>query len=307
MSRRGNPRPGDALARLTPAFAAALLAGGGVRAATVRGLEVRQTLTTTFPAGFVGAGEAPTPGEADGAPRERVAREAKTLYLVRDRARLRDETGEGTLVVRLDRGEVYVLDEMFMSYDRRTFDAMRREWTLRNALQLEQVRALPPDHPDRADIVDLLEDGPEKWREIRALADGPARDALLGKYALPPREPVVEVRASEETKTIAGHECRRYEGLDDGRVTSWAYVAPALPFDPRYYEFMELSQWIGPELAARLRRVRGLPLESAILYRTGVRFELATTSVVERELDESLFDVEGLTERKTKRAGPLAP
>ena len=112
---------------------------------------------------------------------------------------------------------------------------------------------------------------------------------------------------------VAGVECRRYESLENGRATDRARIAEDMPFDRRYYEFMELTGWIGPELADGLRKAKGVkrgkgvPLETTMHFRTGGSVEIRTKSVTPadepagKELDIKLFEVpEGYTERKSK-------
>jgi len=271
--------------------ALAILVGAAVSAAVepapVRGHELRQTVTTREPA-------------ADG--KERLTRSTMRVYLAGDRARLEEDNGEVT-VVRLDRGEVIRLDVLLESYDRKTLKQLRDGWRLENAIQLEQIESVPPNHPRRAQLVDMLTDGPSKWREIWKLPDGPARERLVRKYGLPERPPTVRVRTTEEKRAVAGQECLRYEALEDDRLASWAYVGPGLPFDRRYYEFMEYEGWVGAELAAELRNVRGLPLESVLRYRSGVTVEFTTGDISPRDLAPALFEVpEGYKERES-RAG----
>lgn len=236
---------------------------------------------------------------ADGTLREIVER--KTVYLAGDRARLEDESPD-TLVVRLDRSELFELDDLLESFKRSTFKKLRAQRKSANALLLEQIAETPPTRiADRADLIDELTNGEEKWNEIWKLPPGPERRRLVAKYALPPGPPEVSVRATDEKKELLGIECVRYEATENGVVTDSAFIAPKLRFDGRYYEFMELQGWIGKALAEALSKVKGLPLGCSQRYRSGVEIELRTKSIEEMELDPSLFEIPaGYKERKRK-------
>lgn len=251
-------------------------------AATVRGYEIKQTLTVRSP-------------DADEKPRETKM----TVYIAGDRARLVLENGEIT-IVRLREGEILEWDDLFPSYDRRLFRKLREQQRMQNALMLEQIAGTPLLR-ERADLIDKLHDSPEKWREIWKLPEGEARAALVKKYNLPDRPPKIEVRRTKERKKVVDVDCERWESTEDGKVADWAYLAVRIRFDPRYYEFMEHVGWIGPELASALRRAKLLPLESVMHFRDGGTVTIETQSVTERDLDATLFEVpEGFKERKSK-------
>ncbi len=263
----------------------ALLAGTVVLAATVRGHKIRQELITRAP-------------RADGT--VRVRRERMTVHLAGDKARLGREDGTVT-IVRLRPGEIVEIDDLLKSYERKSFKRLRRQWAALNALLLEQIEGTPLGHPRRAELIDQLTDGREKWGEIWKLPEGEGRARLIRKYGLPEKPPKIEVRAAKEIGEIAGRDCRLYEALEDGRVTDLAYLALRIPFDRRYYEFMELAGWIGPELAKGLRRARGLPLRTLMRVRGGGEIELRTESVTRGEFKVSLFEIpDGYKERRPK-------
>lgn len=268
----------------------AVLAGAVLSAGTVRGHEISQELIERTP-------------RSDGT--TRVRRERMTVYLVRNRARIEREDGTA-LVVDLDRKVTIKLDTVAKSYKRKTFKQLREQWEMLNAILLEQIAAIPLGHPRRAEFIDRLTDGPEKWDLIYELPEGEPRAALLKKYRLPEKPPKIEVRAAKGTKDngtkeIAAQKCRRYEALENGKVRDWAYVAPALPFDRRYYEFMRLIGWIGRELAKGLEAAKGLPLWTMMHIRGGGEVEIRTLSVTPRDLDASLFEIpDGYKERKRK-------
>jgi hypothetical protein len=296
------------------------------RAATVKGYDLRQVLVARAPArsaeGRTGvravvaketeekkgesgsraaAGEVADKNSQAGArERDPDPRERMTVLLAGDRGRLEREDGT-VVVVRLDRQEMVELDLLLRAYERRSFRELREQWRQLNALLLEDIENTPPAHPARAELVDRLDNGPEKWRDIWRLPPGPGRSRLIAKYNLPDEPPEIEVRRTRETRLVAGLECRVYESLEDGRARDRASLAESVPFDRRYYEFMELSGWIGPELAEGLKRARGLPLETTMRRRDGTVIELRTEAVTERELDTSLFEVpEGFRERRRR-------
>ncbi len=261
----------------------AAIATVAAMAATVGGYEIKQTLTV----------RSPDPGKGP-----RVT--AMTLFIAGDRARLELDNGDVT-IVRLREGEIFEIDDLLKCYDKKLFRKLRAQWKTVNALRLEQIEGTPLGHARRAELVDMLTDGPEKWREIWKLPRGEARAALIRKYNLPDDEPRIEVRRTRERKEIAGRDCQRWESTENGEVADWAYLAVRIRFDPRYYEFMELMGWIGPQLASALRRAKLLPLESVMNLRDGGKVEIATQAVTERDLDASLFEVpEGFKERKSK-------
>lgn len=263
----------------------AVLMSAAFVAATTSGYEIRQELLRRTP-------------QPDGSVRAR--RERMTVFLAGRRARIAHEDGTAT-IVRLRSEEMLEVDDLLKCYERKTFDGLRRQWRMLNALLLEQIEGAPPGHPRRAELIDQLTDGPAKWQEIWRLPPGGPRERLLAKYRLPERSPRIEVRTARETKEIGGQECRRYASLEDGKVVDWAYLAAGIRLHPGYYEFMELAGWIGPDLAKGLKRARLLPLESVVHMRDGREIELRTISVAPRELDPSLFEIpEGYTERKAK-------
>jgi len=263
----------------------ATLATAAVMAATVRGYEIEQTLTHR-------------PGDPEKKP---PAPTKMKICIAGDRARLElVEEGEVT-IVDLRKGEMLEVDDLLGCYDRKLFRKLREQWRTVNALRLEQIEGTPLGHRNRAELVDMLTDGPEKWREIWKLPEGEARAALIKKYRLPDKPPKVEVRRTKETKAIAGVDCLRWESTEDGEVADWAYLAVRIRFDPRFYEFMEIMGWIGPELAQALTRTKRLPLESVMHLRDGGTVTIETQSVTERDLDVSLFEVpEDYKERKSR-------
>lgn len=253
----------------------AILAGAVLSASTVSGHEIEQELIERTP-------------RPDGT--TRVRRERMTVHLAGDKARIEREDGTA-LIVDLGKGVMIELDTVVKSYRRRSFKQLREGWETLNAILLDQIADIPLGHPRRAELVDQLTDGPEKWGQIWGLPEGGPRAALVRKYRLPEKPPKIEVRAARETKDIAGQRCRRYEALEDGKVRDWAYVAMRLPFDARYYEFMRLIGWIGRELAKALERVRGLPVRTIMHIRGGGEIEIRTRSIAPRELDASLFEI----------------
>jgi hypothetical protein len=262
----------------------ASIATAAVLAATVRGYEIKQTLTVRSP---------------DPAKRPQLA--AMTVYVAGDRARLEFVNSGEIMIVRLREGEILEIDDLLGCYDRRLFRKLREQWKTVNALRLEQIDGTPLGVPRRAKLVDMLTDGSDKWREIWKLPMGEARAALIRRYNLPDDEPRIEVRRTRERKEIAGRDCQRWESTENGEVADWAYLAVRIRFDARYYEFMELKGWIGPQLATALRRAKLLPLESVMNLRDGGKVEISTQSIAERDLDTSLFEVpEGFKERKSK-------
>lgn len=234
----------------------------------------------------------------------RQTRQPVTVFLAGDRARLEEASGDVT-IVRLDRGEVLQLDTLLKSYRRKTFKELRTQWRTLNALLLEQIEGTPLGHPRRAELVDQLADGPDKWREIWKLPPGEHRSRLVERYKLPPEPPVVEIRSTGETKIIAGRTAVRHVAVENGEPRDWAYLATDLAFDRRYYEFLELWGWLAPELASKLSRLRGagLPLATMMRSRAGGELEVVTEKLQERELDAGLFEVpEGFVEQKPRPA-----
>ncbi|MHC4202470.1 MAG: hypothetical protein ACYSU0_20965 [Planctomycetota bacterium] len=265
----------------------AVLAGAVLSASTTSGHVILQELIERTP-------------QSDGT--TRVRRERMTVYLAGDKARIEREDGTA-LVVDLGKQVTIELDTVVRSYKRLTFKQRRAQREMLDADVLDQIAAIPLGHPRRAESVDRLTDSPEKWDLIYELPAGEPRAALLRKYRLPEEPPKVEVRAAEETKEIAAQKCRRYEALEDGKVRDWAYVAVRLPFDKRYYEFMQLVGWIGRELAKGLEAASGLPLHTIMHVRDGGEIEIRTESVTPRELDEALFDVpDGYRKRQKEKA-----
>lgn len=264
---------------------AVILAGVVLSARTVGGHEIEQEIIERTP-------------RADGT--TRVRRERMTVHLAGDKARIDREDGTA-LIVDLGKRVMIQLDTLVKSYTRSSFKQLREDRERLNAILLDQIADIPLGHPRRAELVDQLTDGPEKWRQIWDLPEGGPRAALVRKYRLPEKPPKIEVRAAKETKDIAAQKCRRYEALEDGKVRDWAYLAPRLPFDARYYEFMRLIGWIGRELAKALARVRGLPVWTIMHVRDGGEIEIRTRSVAPRELDASLFEIPpGYKEPKPK-------
>lgn len=238
----------------------------------------------------------------DGTIRQR--RERISVYISGPRARLEEASGDVT-IVRLDRSEALQLDLLLKSYKRKTFKELKTQWKTLNALLLEQIAGTPLGHPRRAELVDQLTDGPEKWREIWKLPPGEARSRLIERYGLTPDPPVVEIRPTGKTKNIAGVECLEYASFENGELRDWAYLAQDLPFDRRYYEFMELWGWLGPELAGELAKLRrgGLPLATLMRSRGGREIEIFTEELRETNLDADLFELpEGFVEQQSKPA-----
>ncbi len=265
----------------------AILAGAVLSASTTSGHEIRQELIERAP-------------RSDGT--VRVRRESMTIYLAGKKARIDRQDGTA-LIVDLDKQVTIELDTVARSYKRLTFKQRRAQWEMLNAILLEQIAAIPLGHRHRAELIDDLTDGPEKWALIYGLPAGEPRAALIKKYRLPEEPPTVEVRAADETKEIASQKCRRYEALEDGKVRDWAYVAVRLPFDKRYYEFMQLIGWIGRELAKGLEAAEGLPLHTIMHIRDGGEVEIRTESVTPRELDEALFEIPaGYRKRQKEKA-----
>jgi hypothetical protein len=263
-------------------FAAVLALG-----ATQSGFELDQELVTRVP-------------QADGTLKER--REKFTVLIARDRARMKYASGEHW-IIRLDKRHVTELDVLLRSYRTQSFDELKGAWEIANELYLEQIEGAPLAHPRRAELIDELTDGRRKWEEIWKLPSGEGRTRLLAKYRLPEEPPVVEVKRSEETKTVAGVQTQRYESLENGTATTWAYLAPSMDFDARYFEFMEMRSWILPELAAKLRergmRRAGMPLETFMRTRTNVEVQVVTLAVRAASLDDATFEVPaGYTEQK---------
>ena len=253
----------------------AILAGAVLSVSTTGGHEISQELIERAP-------------RSDG--KTRVRRERMKVYLAGKRARIERENGNA-LVVDLGKKVTIELDTVARSYKRLTFKQRRQQWAMLNTDLLEQIDAIPLGHRYRAQLIDDLTDGPDKWGLIYGLPAGEPRAALLKKYRLPEKPPKVEVRAAEGTKEIAARKCRRYEALENGEVRDWAYVAVEIPFDKRYYEFMQLVGWIGRELAKGLEAAKGLPLHTIMHIRDGGDIEIRTESVTPRELDEALFDI----------------
>jgi hypothetical protein len=275
----------------------ATLATMAVMASTVRGYVVEQTLVTRTPVAQSKIVDGKViPGK------DSVDRTKMTVYIARDKARIERENDE-VMIILLRKGEILKIDDVLECYDRKLFRKLRKQQKMQNALMLEQIAGTPIGHPRRAELIEKLHDSPEKWQEIWKLPEGDVRAALIKKYGLPDMPPNIKVQRTKQKKEIAGIDCQRWESTEDGEVADWAYLATRIKFDPRYYEFMELMGWIGPDLASALRRAKRLPLESVMHLRDGSTVTIKTQSVTERDLDTSLFEVpEDYNERKS-RAG----
>jgi len=214
----------------------------------------------------------------------------QTLYISPGRIRLDNSDGTYQLID-FDKGLLYDVDTLLKSYSERDIRNFEARWQKINSLLLKQIEGVPENHPRRAELVDQLTDGPSKWDMIWKLRDSPAKDALLKKYYLPPKPPVVEVVKTGEKKTIAGYECILYKVMEDGKLRSYAWVAPKVPLEKDLAEFLKVTGIIEETIAKELMKVKGFPIEYGMYWRNGRVEKTVTDSAEKKDKDKSFFEI----------------
>jgi hypothetical protein len=267
------------------AVQSAFLLAAVILGATRSGYELDQVLVNKIP-------------RSDGSMKE--TRENITVCISGDRARLKQEDGE-YLIARLDTDEVFEVDPLTRSYEPGSLKLLATE----DDLIIDQIEGFPPDHPQRAELIDVLYNSPKKWQYIRALPAGEMRSALLQKYGLSEDPPTIVLTKSNEKATVAGIEVERWDSTENGQANAWARLARSIAFDQRYYAFLVHQGWVSPELADLLKekkmRKAGMPLETYIRTRWGAEVMVITKAVREVEFDDDAFLVpDDYTEQKVR-------
>lgn len=239
--------------------------------------------------------------------REATGHSPMRVVFAKDRARLEITDGirVTTYIVHLGTKEqlVYTIDEESRAYEKKSFTELKNVWLSLNELLLDDIANVPLGHPQRAELIDDLTDGPSKWEEIYKLPDTEHKRELLRRYSLPSEPPSIRVQMQPEPLKRLGYDCRRYISYENDKMRDWAHLVPAISFDRRYLEFMELLGWLTPKLVTELSKAEiiGLPIESRIFMRNGDSVEINTLSIKSQKVAKSLFEIpEGYTLRKTR-------
>ncbi len=208
------------------------------------------------------------------------------LYLAGGAAKL--VSGHETTLVRLDKRVIWKLDAILKTYDERAY-LTRAEWSKLNTRVLDALRGAP-DGARKAEMVDSLTNGPEKWEYIWQIKDDRLRKSLAAKYGIRERRPAVEVREKEAVKTVAGLECEEVEVLSDGVLFYRAWVVRGLKLDARLFDFLEQARIVPKELAGRMKKEHAFPLEIEAHLPDGVE-RTVTLSVEEKRLPPKEFEI----------------
>ena len=211
----------------------------------------------------------------------------QTLFLARGAARL--VCGHEATIVRLDRGVLWKLDTILKTYDERAYMQRAAEWRKVNEEILKALQGTP-DGARKAEMIESLSPGPEKWEYVWAITDGRLRRSLTAKYGIPDRKPVVEMREKDGKKTIAGFECEEVEVFSDGALFYRAWVTRRLKLDRRLFDFLEQARVVPRELAERMRKEGAFPLEFQTHLRQGVE-RTVTVSVEEKRIPREEFEL----------------
>ena len=250
---------------------AATLAGGRARAQDVT---LEQRVVTTRPL-------------ADGSRGRSVRR--RTIRLKGRKARSDDDSGE-TVVLLLDRKQMYTMDNLVKTYRVRNFEEAEKMGTIQEDLMVEQIKR-DPRHSKRIQLIDKLSDGPTKWKMIREHLTGDYQKRMLEKYGLRLKPPVIEVTGTTETKYICNYKCRKYIAKEDGEEMSSAWVTEKLELEPELYMFLEKTGIISHDLAEKLKTIEGLPLAYNVSARNGRITETTTLAVDLRKVDNEYYRV----------------
>ena len=217
------------------------------------------------------------------------AEREQRLFLARGAARL--VCGHETTIVRLDKGIMWKLDTILKTYDERAYMLRAAEWRRVNREILKALEGAP-DGARKAEMIDSLTSGPEKWEYVRAIRDEGLRKSLAAKYGIPDRKPVVEIREKGEKKTVAGFECEEVRVLSDGALFYRAWVSRRLKLDRRLFDFLEQARVVPRELAERMKKAGAFPLEfETHLPRGGGVERTVTVSVEEKRIPREEFEL----------------
>jgi len=214
----------------------------------------------------------------------------QTLYIAPQRIRL-DHTDGSFLLLDFDKDMLYDVDTLLKNYQEKDIRNFEQKWQKANEILLKQVEGVPENHPRRGELIDQLSDGPSKWNMIWKLPAGKAKDDLLAKYNLTPEPPVVTVEKTTEKKLIAGYECQLFRVLENGKLRSFAWVAPDVPLEKDLAEFLRVTGIVEENIAKELSKIRGFPLEYAMFWRDGRLEHTVTAASEKKNLDKDFFEV----------------
>ncbi len=222
----------------------------------------------------------------------------RTVRLRGRKARSDEDSGE-VVILHLDKNKMFTIDMVMRNYRESNVKKIGQISKINEDLMLEQIRN-DPRMRVKVKLIRKLSDGPEKWEIIRGLADGAGKTALLEEYNLPAKKPVIVVKKQEGAeKYICGHKCLKYVATENGQEMSSAWVTEELDLEPELYEYLEATGIISPELAEKLKTIKGLPLEYTVSSRDGRITETATKAVDLRKIDSSFFKVpKGFTKQQ---------
>jgi len=188
-----------------------------------------------------------------------------------------DDGENRTMIVRLDREMMYVVDTEKKTYWQMTFaemEAMMKEASVKmDAAMAEMEEAMKNMPPEQRKAVEQM-----MGKQMMGLAKG-------GK---------VDVTAAGETKSIAGYTCRKYVATrgEEELVTVWA-TKEVKSFESLQKDWMAFNKRLlamnvsmGKPLMEAFQKFDGFPMETTI---AGVN--TVVTKVQERSIPEAEFEV----------------
>lgn len=236
----------------------ALLAAASPQESPVRGTVIERTVRAVH---------------RDPLDRARETGREERVHIRPDRLCIEDLTFGTRLIIRHDRGLVWIVDAVSGTYSELTFEAV----AARRKEKLDEIEAARDRVKGSAD-------------------EGPLTDLLkgLGRW---PKAPVAEVKDTGERAEVAGRACEGRALILDGDIHYFeVLVDPSLRGAMAAFEQLAAIGAYPPEIATGIAKLGGFPLRGTVraaLFLDRVTLTLDTTAVRVEEVPDDVFLLPG--------------
>jgi GLPGLI family protein len=189
----------------------------------------------------------------------------------------RQTTGTKTTILRLDKETMTVVDNEKKEYSETTFSELEQRMKAAggamNSKMAEMKKKLESLPPDKRKMVEQM-----------------MGDKLSGGS----KETTVDVKKSDETKTISGYPCTKYDIIMNGKDFGSVWTTEAIPeFAAMKDDFIsfskrmaELSPMYGKEIGSGMSKIKGFPVETDF-----ASFTVTVTKFSKQAVPASDFEV----------------
>ncbi|MBD3233418.1 MAG: DUF4412 domain-containing protein [candidate division Zixibacteria bacterium] len=196
------------------------------------------------------------------------SKELSTVYIEDDKIKTFDKSENVSTIIDFDSKVLYVVD-----HDKETYQEIPLE-ELKTAAEDAMAQVNPQ-------MQEAMKNMPPEQQEMMK--------KMMGDIFSP-----VTINKTDETKSILGYKCTKYEGTRQGKEAMEIWATDELKIEHNYSDFMQLQIPGGQEMFKDFSKIEGMPLESHMsMGIAGMKTETHTivTSIDKKDISSSEFEI----------------